>query len=892
MKKNEQFHRVADRGEDTPADPPPAGDGPLAADGAAIPAGAAFVASSRGEFYHWTGSRAWRDIPPLDRVWFPSEETARRAGYEPAESSFERLEDFEILGELGRGGTSIVYHARDRALGREVAIKVIQASFEDEPETVARFAQEARLLAGLRHPGIVSAFSVKQLYGGGLALVMEHVRGRTLREVLRDGPLPIDRVDRILRDVGEALAAAHEHGIVHRDVKPDNIFLEDSSGRALLADFGIALRLDSPSGLTRAGTALGTPTYMSPEQIDGREIDGRSDLYGLALIGWEMLAGETPWKGESLYGVIYKQKHEALPALRHLRPDVPVRLWFAIEGALAKDPRARWADVGEFLSHLADESLSARWRHWSSGRIWQRRASARVVAAGARVESAARGLETVLFRRPAGIRAEAVPEAPEAPTRLARRSGWRRSVVAASALAVALAVGLTASLVGIHRPAAPPDVGGSRAPLSMDGGDPAPRPVAMIPVPASAVEAVPTDGSVVAEPDGALSEPIDTGAPAADGTEAAAPVPEPEPAVEEVRVPIEARQSRIAVGGLHTCQADPEGAVLCWGGNDRGQLGAAAPSRSAEPLRTELAGGVRSVFAGAFHTCALSTGGIAHCWGENQDGQLGGGGADPAAPVRIARLAFHSLSLGASHTCGLARDGRAYCWGSSSHGQLGDGSVGSSSAPVRVRTDQAIAAVVTGWSHSCALTREGRVLCWGQNASGQLGDGSRSDRRTPTAVAGDLAFRALAAGSAHTCGLTTSGEAYCWGQNSDGRLGDGTTTGRAAPVPVRTTQRFVEISAGARHTCGLTRDGSTFCWGHNNYGQLGSGETEQRATPVRVATDLRFGAIRSSGSHTCGVTTAGAIQCWGYNIEGQLGDGTRTHRSTPRRVERVAARTG
>jgi alpha-tubulin suppressor-like RCC1 family protein len=887
MKENEHFHRSEDRGEGAPVDSAPAGDGPPAADGAAIPAGAAFVASSRGEFYHWTGSRAWRDIPPLDRVWFPSEEAARRAGYEPAESSFERLEEFEILGELGRGGTSIVYHARDRALGREVAIKVIQASFEDEPETVARFAQEARLLAGLRHPGIVSAFSVKQLYGGGLALVMEHVRGRTLREVLRDGPLPIDRVDRILRDVGEALAAAHEHGIVHRDVKPDNIFLEDSSGRALLADFGIALRLDSPSGLTRAGTALGTPTYMSPEQIDGREIDGRSDLYSLALIGWEMLAGETPWKGESLYGVIYKQKHEALPALRRLRPDVPVRLWFAIEGALAKDPGARWADVGEFLSHLADESLSTRWRHWSSGRIWTRQASARVVAVGARVESAARGgLETVLFRRPVGIQAES---APEAPTGLARRSAWRRSVAAAAALAIAL----TASLVGIRQLAAPPDEGGSRTLLSMDGGDPAPRPIPMNAVPPSAVEAGPPDGPVAelpvaAEPDGAVSEPIDPGAPAPDGTEEA----EPEPAVEQVRVPIEARQSRIAVGGLHTCQADPEGAVLCWGGNDRGQLGAAAPSRSADPLRTEVAGGARSVFAGAFHTCALSTGGIAHCWGENQDGQLGGRGADPSTPVRVARFAFHSLSLGAAHTCGLARDGSAYCWGSSAHGQLGDGSVGSSPSPVRVRTDEAIAAVVTGWSHSCALTREGRVLCWGQNANGQLGDGSRSDRRTPTAVAGDLAFRALAAGSAHTCGLTTSGEAYCWGQNSDGRLGDGTTTARAAPVPVRTTQRFVEISAGARHTCGLTRDGSTFCWGHNNYGQLGSGATDQRSTPVRVATDLRFGAIRSSGSHTCGVTTAGAIQCWGYNIEGQLGDGTRTHRSTPRHVERVAARTG
>src|SRR5690606_18827462 len=149
-------------------------------DGPSIPRGAAFVAAAGGQVYYWVGSSRWRSISPLDRVWFPTEAAAIEAGYAPSEASWDRLDEFEILGELGRGGSAIVYHARDRALGREVAIKIIPSNLAEDPEGVARFAQEARLLAGLRHPNIVAAFSVKRLRGGGLALIMEYVAGTTL----------------------------------------------------------------------------------------------------------------------------------------------------------------------------------------------------------------------------------------------------------------------------------------------------------------------------------------------------------------------------------------------------------------------------------------------------------------------------------------------------------------------------------------------------------------------------------------------------------------------------------------------------------------------------------------------------------------------------------------
>ena len=256
----------------------------------------------------------------------------------------ELADDYALLGELGRGGSAVVYLARDRTLDREVAIKVVHprpTSPDDDP--VARLAREARTVAQLQHPHIVTVYAVRRLRSGGLALVLQYVPGTTLKTVIqRDGPLAPERCERILRDVAQALAYAHARGVIHRDVKPENIFLDGATGQALLADFGIA-RSDEHDSMTLTGMAIGTPFYMSPEQVEGAPLDGRSDLYSLGLVAWEMLTGRRPWDGESLYSVIYKQKHEELPPIEALRPGVPRRLQYLVERMLQKRPAARWA---------------------------------------------------------------------------------------------------------------------------------------------------------------------------------------------------------------------------------------------------------------------------------------------------------------------------------------------------------------------------------------------------------------------------------------------------------------------------------------------------------------------------------------------------------------------
>jgi hypothetical protein len=187
-----------------------------------------------------------------------------------------------------------------------------------------------------------------------VAIVTRYVPGGTLRAALRDadGPFDFATAAGVLRDLAAALAHAHTRRLVHRDVKPENVFIERPSGRALLADFGIARPLDVDSPLTVDGSALGTPTYMAPEQITGRPIDERTDVYALGLVGWEMLAGRRPWHGETLYSVLHRQQHDELPDLALLRPDIPAYLLAAVRGALAKNPDGRWRDGPEFLERL------------------------------------------------------------------------------------------------------------------------------------------------------------------------------------------------------------------------------------------------------------------------------------------------------------------------------------------------------------------------------------------------------------------------------------------------------------------------------------------------------------------------------------------------------------
>jgi len=262
---------------------------------------------------------------------------------------------YSLERELGRGGMGVVYLAHEVRLDRLVAIKLLPPEFARQPTLRGRFMREAHLAARLSHPNIVPIHNVDE--GGDFVFyVMAYVNGETLSDRVRSrGPLPAPEVSRILREVAWALAYAHAQGIVHRDVKPANILLETGTNRALVTDFGIA-RLANVPGETAAGELLGTPEYMSPEQACGEQLDGRSDLYSLGIVGYFATTGTLPFTGEARK-VLSQQVTKAAPLVASVARSAPRSLASAIDRCLMKEAAARFA-TGEELAEALSQDLA------------------------------------------------------------------------------------------------------------------------------------------------------------------------------------------------------------------------------------------------------------------------------------------------------------------------------------------------------------------------------------------------------------------------------------------------------------------------------------------------------------------------------------------------------
>jgi len=262
---------------------------------------------------------------------------------------------YSLERELGRGGMGIVYLARDVRLDRPVALKLFPPALAARPALRERFLREARTAARLSHPHIVQIYAVDEV-DPFVFFAMAYVDGETLgSRVRRRGPLSPSEAARMLREVAWALAYAHEQGVVHRDVKPDNILLESATGRALVADFGIAGRRHDPAepGGEGSGDLIGTPEFMSPEQAAGQHADARSDLYALGVVAFYALSGRLPFSGTGAIEVLAQHLTQPAPPLADCVPAVPRRLARIVDACLAKDPAERPAGAGQLAEQLA-----------------------------------------------------------------------------------------------------------------------------------------------------------------------------------------------------------------------------------------------------------------------------------------------------------------------------------------------------------------------------------------------------------------------------------------------------------------------------------------------------------------------------------------------------------
>lgn len=853
---------------------------------------------------------------------------------------------FEPVRELGRGATSIVYLVRDHALGRDMAVKVIRSAFGPDAESVARLEREARLVAQLQHPNIVRLFGTRTLADGSLVLLMEHVPGRNLKELLRgEGALDAPRALGILEDVASALAYAHRRRIVHRDVKPENIYLDEEVGTARLADFGVAKPWDRDTRLTLPGESLGTPAYMSPEQIDDRDVDGRSDVYSLGLVGYEMLAGRHPWESDNLFSIIFKQKNEELPPLASLRRDVPDALVRILERALEKDPGRRWASAEEFLGALKEFQQRGR-----SGGFSLFGESAPAPEPPVQREQPPAPEPPVAREAPPPEPhvAHVPPPAPGAPTPTAPV----RDEVPEHPQTPPSWVDASWEQEGPSRPVPPPAASrrrGRRTPRRLGRWA------------AGAVLLLGTlgagwwltsrgDAFDVDLPGGALASPASEPNPApgvGDATDAeelvlsaAGPVVVEGRAGDVVPVEVRVRDARgearadVAV----RFQGLPDGAVAQPDSVTTDSLGLARtgvllpPAPGLSEIVATLATNRERRVRFELRVAPGAPAALVPFFGGGQEGvpgellaqALGVRVTDAAGyPVPGVPVAFQSLSGGGALLPARALTdslGRAFArW------RLGSGE----------ETQQARAVVEDGDGVEAALFEARALAAPGPEdteseppapdtatpgEAGTTGGGASPVRESPApvsvaarpfAVGGTHVCRtagprvvcrgasdrgqartgatpspmvALAVGVSHTCSLDAEGVAFCWGANESGQVGDGTRTDRGEPTRVGGGVPFQLLAAGLSHTCGLDGRGVAHCWGRNVAGQLGVGTRDDHALPRPVAGDQRFRTLAAGWNHTCALDGTGSVWCWGLNGDGQLGDGSRLDRLAPTRI--------
>jgi serine/threonine-protein kinase len=316
---------------------------------------------------------------------------------------------FELEELVGEGGMSSVYRAYDSVLERRVAVKILHEHYSADPEYVERFRREARAIARLSHPNVVTVIDRGE-WRGRQYIVFEHVAGENLKAIVtREGPLPVHEALELSIQIGRALAFAHELGIVHRDVKPHNV-LVDAGGTAKVTDFGIARALDVDDALTQTGTVLGTGLYISPEQARGERGDERSDQYSFGVVMYELLTGDVPYRGDTLMAVAMRHVRDPVPHVREKRPEVPARVDAVVARTMAKQPADRYSSLEDVVEALERCRLPGPEDTWP-------------------VEDDA-------------ARTRVVPPAPEQPApRRKRRSG------AAIALAALVALGVIGALV-------------------------------------------------------------------------------------------------------------------------------------------------------------------------------------------------------------------------------------------------------------------------------------------------------------------------------------------------------------------------------------------------------------------------------------------------------------
>ncbi|MFT4087991.1 MAG: protein kinase [Gordonia sp. (in: high G+C Gram-positive bacteria)] len=668
---------------------------------------------------------------------------------------------YTVVRRLGGGGMGEVYLVQNPALGRHEALKVIDAGAEASVDFTERFTREAQIVGSLHHPNIITVFG----YGTHENVpwfTMVHLEGHDLTSA----HLVDSDVVTIANQTASALDYAHKRGVIHRDVKPANIFLtygDDGELIVTVLDFGIA-RLSGAVSLTGTNTHIGTLEYSAPELVDSTDATPAADQYSLACTLYELLTGNLPFTAGSIAALVKAQAMAPAPPLSTHRPDL-IALDPVFARALARDPADRFPTCRAFAA-----SLAAALRPGESGAI---------------------GPQVGISRRmTAALRSHALPSRFHTLPPIKSEQSFGREQTQPRRKArfyVALAsVALLTAVAAIYCVARPGVAGISRSATAIAGSYPTTCAISN-----STLWCWETSGF------GELSYGTDIHG------------------LHPVRIDL-ADVTAVATGRGSTC-AISGGAPYCWGANGYDNDG------SSIPTRVQGLANVTAIATDGTSYCAVYAG-LPFCWGSNQFGQVGDHTTiDRPSPIRINLKNVTSITTADQSTCAVA-DGTAYCWGSNAFGQLGDGTTTDRHTPTRINGLKNVTTITTGGSATCAIA-DRTAYCWGSNAHGELGDGTSTDRHKPSRVNAIENVSSITTSDSSTCAVADRA-AYCWGLKASKLPGDGTIIERRIPLRVTGIDNITAVTTSAASTCAIS-DGAVYCWGTPDDDATGAGLPHQ-----------------------------------------------------------------